>query len=162
MNHDDRTNRETIPTVVLCGKSPIAYIRPAIGYVLALLLLVPIAFYISKLIGVIALIACVGGAVLKYMTIKSYQLFYDSKGVWISFGVLPWSKGYQGVKWRDLDEAVFFSGLTSWAFKSYSILLKHRFTQSSEISLTHMAAGDTAISAINELHHELIRLDMLK
>jgi hypothetical protein len=155
-------NEQTIPTVFLCGKSPVAFIKPAIWHFLGLIILVPICFSMSKIVGFLALIGWIALTVLKYLELKSYQLYYDNDGVWVSSGVMPWNKGRIGVKWRDLDSASYFTGATSWALKSYSLLLQHRFTKSSEISLTNMAKGDTAVLAINELHNELIRQNLIK
>ena len=72
-------------------------------------------------------------------------------------GILPWAKGTSGVKWRDLDEAVFFPGFFGWVFKSYQLRIGHRFTKSSEIVLGHIRGGDTAVQEINQLHIEMVR-----
>lgn len=54
--------------------------------------------------------------------------------IWVYSGVLPWSKGVAGIKWRDLDEAVYFQGPVSGALRSYCLRIGHRFTKSSEIT----------------------------
>jgi hypothetical protein len=83
--------------------------------------------------------------------LRSYNLYYDKDGVWIYSGVLPWNKGVNGVKWRDIDEALMMQSLWSWMFKSYAMVLKQRFTKETEIWLTHMRQGDVAVTTINQM-----------
>ncbi len=93
---------------------------------------------------------------LYILSIKSYQLYYDNDGIWVYSGILPWTKGVSGIKWRDLDEAVYFTGFISWATHSYRVRLTHRFTKSSEIVLTHIKDGDKAVQDINQRHREYL------
>jgi hypothetical protein len=71
--------------------------------------------------------------------------------------VLPWARGIQGVKWREMDEALMIQTLWSWLFKSYTVRIGHRFTKANEIALTHMARGDQAVGNLNDTHRRLIR-----
>ena len=93
--------------------------------------------------------------------IRSYNIYYDDIGIWIYSGILPWSKGVSGVKWRDLDETVYFQTFWSWLFKSYSIRIAHRFTKTSEIFLTHMDRGHETAMEINGRHYELVQAGVL-
>ncbi len=81
----------------------------------------------------------------------------DDLGVWVHAGVLPWKKGVSGVKWRDMDEATFVNGFTSWATRSYTVRIGHRFTKDSEIVLTNIARGKDAVAIVNARHQALIR-----
>lgn len=92
---------------------------------------------------------------------KSFHLYFDDVGVWVYSGVLPWNKGVAGVKWRDLDEAVYFQSMGSWLFKSYSIRIGLRFTKSSEILLSHWARGNEVVMEINGQHQALVRASAL-
>ena len=76
-------------------------------------------------------------------------------------GLLPWNKGVRGVKWRDLDEATFTQGFSSWVLRSYSIRVGHRFTKDSEISLSSMYNGKEAVRIINQVHQKLVAEDKL-
>jgi len=93
-------------------------------------------------------------AIVSVFNIRSYTLCIDKDGVWLHNGILPWSKGTQGVKWEDLDEAVYFTGIMSWALKSYRIKISHRLAKNSEIVLTHMKVGNNAVNRINQQHRE--------
>ncbi|CAG9241851.1 hypothetical protein BDI4_1080059 [Burkholderia diffusa] len=88
---------------------------------------------------------------------SSYILFMDDAGIWLRRGILPWSKGVNSVKWRDLDSAVYITGFISWLTRSYTVRLEHRFTKANEILISHMAAGDQAVKVINAAHIEMIR-----
>ena len=140
----------------LGGKSWTAYIGLAL---LSLLILIPIAIASwgsSWLLGLIVSTVVFTFITYHILHTRSYKLYYDDIGIWVYSGILPWNKGVAGVKWRDLDEAVYFQTFWSWLFKSYSIRIGHRFTKSSEIFLTHMHNGDETAMNINELHHELV------
>lgn len=98
--------------------------------------------------------------VLRILFLHSVEIFTDIDGVWIFRGIFPWARGVYGVKWRDVDEATYFTGLVSWATKSYRIRIAHRFTKSSEVTISHVIDGDKAVQFINGLHQDIIkRLD---
>ncbi|MDC8758012.1 hypothetical protein [Janthinobacterium fluminis] len=139
----------------LCGKAWTAYAGTAAA---ALLLagLLPLAFQFHPLAaGVLALAAL--PLAYRVLLIRSYRLYYDDVGVWLSSGILPWSRGVAGVKWRDMDEATFEPGFLSWMCRSYTIRIGHRFTKASEITLTSMARGKDVAIAVNARQQELIR-----
>jgi hypothetical protein len=100
-------------------------------------------------------------SVYNFLSLRAIHLYCDDVGVWVYSGVLPWDKGVAGVKWRDLDEAVYFQGPVSWALRSYRLRIGHRFTKSSEIILTKMWRGHEAVMTINSRHQELIRSGQL-
>jgi hypothetical protein len=153
------SNESTIghSATLLCGKSWTAYIGIAVVALILFAGLLPQAFYFNQLVaaGVLALSALLVG--YRVLLIRSYQLYYDDVGVWLSSGILPWSKGVAGVKWRDMDEASYVPNFLSWLCKSYTIRIGHRFTKSSEIVLTGMARGKDAIATLNGHHQDLIR-----
>lgn len=111
--------------------------------------------------GLAFLITAVAFVVYQVLLTRSYNIYQDDVGIWVYSGILPWSKGIVGVKWRDLDEAVYFQTFWSWLFKSYSIRIGHRFTKSSEIFLTHIHKGHNAVMEINDRHHELVNSGVL-
>lgn len=114
-----------------------------IGFQLnSVLLLIPFPFSVL-------LIAPFIYIVYQSMLIRSYLLFVDPNGVWVKSGIFPWSKGIGGVKWRDLDEAVYTTGFVSWLLRSHTIKISHRFTKASEIRLTHMSNAKSTVPTIN-------------
>jgi hypothetical protein len=121
----------------------------------------PVAWHSSAVMGVVVLVLSLGFIAYRVLSLQSYHLYCDEVGIWIYSGILPWSKGVRGVKWRDLDGASYFTSMWSWMFKSYSLQIGHRFTKSSEILLSHIAHGDKAVSMINEQHQVLVRANTL-
>ncbi len=136
---------------VLSKKSWTAYIIPTLITFFLCSLLSSTTYYYFMLIPIIFFI-------IKVLDLNSVKLYFDDEGVWIYSGIFPWNKGVNGVKWRDLDEAVYFTGFWSWAFKSYTIRISHRFTKSSEIVLSHMKLGNKAVTIINEEHRKIVDL----
>lgn len=66
----------------------------------------------------------------------------------------------RGVKWRDLDVATFYSNFFSWALKSYTLDVSHRYTKKSEIYEPSMGLGLEATEQINSMHQKIIEENM--
>lgn len=156
MDQDNHTI-EPVKTASLGGKSWTAYLRVVFIGIVLLFVVTPFAWSASATYGTIMLVSTITFLVYQFLLLKSFHLYFDEVGVWVYSGILPWNKGVSGVKWRDLDEAIFFRSMGSWLFKSYSIRIGHRFTKSSEILLTHWAQGHEAVMAINSKHQELVK-----
>lgn len=129
-----------------------AYIVPVIVFI--------IFSTIMMAISPLAMILPIALLIYQILDIRSVRLFLDDQGVWVFSGILPWSKGTRGVKWRDLDEAVYFTGFFSWLFKAYTIRVGHRFTKDSEFTIKHVKQGDQAVMRINALHQEKLSQPM--
>ncbi len=107
---------------------------------------------LNQSLSVIAVVAALGAFAYQVLYLRSMTLFTDDAGVWLYRGVFPWNKGIVGVKWRDIEDAAFFTGFVSWAFNSYSVRVGHRFTKSSELAIANVKDGREAVGHINELH----------
>jgi hypothetical protein len=142
---------------VIGVKSWLAYAGVAALAALLFFVAFPLAFRWNE----IAAAAVLGVSALlvayRFMTIRSVQLYYDDVGVWVVSGVLPWKRGVFGVKWRDMDEASYVNGFISWATRSYTVRIGHRFTRDSEIVLHHIAHGRRAVEAVNAIHQQKLR-----
>lgn len=148
-------------TNMLAKKSWTAYV----GTVVISLILLVIDSAISRGhvgLGLLVFILIAALAAYRVMEINSYRLYYDDSGVWLESGILPWKKGVRGVKWRDVDEAVFFQSFGSWIFKSYKIRVGHRFTKDAEIVVTHVNRGKDAVISINGMHQNLVKKGALQ
>jgi hypothetical protein len=145
----------------LARKSWTAYVKTALVTLIGLSIGSAI-FHSSAFMGTLTYVVIAIFAVYRFIEIRSVELYWDDSGVWYSFGVLPWNKGTRGVKWRDIESAVFYQSLGSWLFKSYTVRIAHRFTRTSEILLSNMEHGDDAVVRINGLHQDLIRDGALK
>ena len=159
----DQDSSTIVPSEItsLGGKSWTAYVRVVLVGIALLLFATPLAWSASAVAGFVVLAASLAFVVYQFLLLKSFHLYFDDFGVWVYSGVLPWNKGVAGVKWRDLDEAVYFQSMGSWLFKSYSIRIGHRFTKSSEMLLSHWGHGHEAVMAINGYHQKLVRTGAL-
>jgi hypothetical protein len=159
---DEENARAAAPSDMTLGrKSWTAFAGVVLIGLLLLAIAVPLAWRATPWLGVLALLLISGIVALKVWSIRSCHLFSNDVGVWVESGVLPWSRGVYGVKWRDLDEATYVQSLWSWMFKSYAIRIGHRYTKSSEILLSHIARGNQSVMAINQQHQDLIRRNLL-
>ncbi|MCC2972764.1 hypothetical protein [Massilia sp. IC2-476] len=142
---------------VIGVKSWLAYAGVLALAVLLFFVALPLAFHWNEMAaaGVLGASALIVG--YQFLQVRSVQLYYDEVGVWVVSGVLPWAKGVQGVKWRDMDDATYVNGFVSWATRSYTVRIGHRFTKESEIVLHHIARGRQAVETINALHQQMIR-----
>lgn len=132
-----------------------AYVRP----VIVLFIMFGIGYALTNLngwLGVFFIVFWFGLFVIQGLTIRSVVLYTDDQGVWVYSGIFPWSKGTRGVKWRDVEDAVYFPNFLSWLLKSYTVRIGHRFTKSSEITLSHIARGQAAVIHINDFHRTVL------
>jgi hypothetical protein len=145
---------------VIGVKSWLAYAGVAVQALLAL----AVAAFIttqSPVFGAVFLAVAAPFIAYRFLLVRSVQLYHDDVGVWVYSGVLPWKKGVAGVKWRDMDEATFVNGFSSWATGSYTVRIGHRFTKDSEILLTNIASGKDAVAALNAKHQDMIRAGLV-
>jgi hypothetical protein len=143
---------------VIGVKSWLAYAGVAALAVILFGVLLPLAFVWHEMAALAVLILSALLVGYQFLQVRSVQLYMDDLGVWVHAGVLPWKKGVSGVKWRDMDEATFVNGFTSWATRSYTVRIGHRFTKDSEIVLTNIARGKDAVASVNARHQALIRI----
>ena len=154
----EEQNTLTVPGAHVIGvKSWLAYAGVAALAVILFGVLLPLAFLWHEMAALAVLVVSALLVGYEFLLVRSVQLYMDDLGVWVHAGVLPWKKGVSGVKWRDMDEATFVNGFTSWATRSYTIRIGHRFTKDSEIVLTKIARGKDAVALLNARHQDLIR-----
>ncbi|MCV5179743.1 hypothetical protein OFC21_30430, partial [Escherichia coli] len=84
------------------------------------------AFKIGITFSVFVLVVSLAIGIYRILFLKSVRLYTDDIGVWIFRGILPWSKGVRGVKWRDIEDAMYYTGFFSWMFRSYTVRIGHR------------------------------------
>ena len=152
-------NSPSADAILLARKSWTAYFGPAIFGVLMLGIATPVLWALSQIwwVPVIFGLIAFGWLVVHVATIHSVALYVDEVGVWVYSGILPWKRGVRGVKFRDIDEALFYKGVWAWIAHSYTVKIAHRFTRTNEIVLTAMSHGDRAVGEINGRLQALIR-----
>lgn len=135
----------------------LAYVRPLIVSVVIGVVGLIIAGIAERqwLIGAAVIIA-IAWLIYQVMYLRSIKLFANDSGVWIYQGVLPWQKGFNGVKWRDVDGALYSRGFISWACGSYAIHVGHRYTKGCEIAIPHVRHGHRFVEYVNDEHQRKI------
>ena len=135
-------------------KSWLSYAATALIAALLFFVALPFAFrWGDEVAGaVLALSALL--VVFRLASTRSVVLYYDDAGVWVYAGVLPWSRGVVGVKWRDMDEAAYEKSFWSWVTRAWTVSVSHRYTRANVILLTHIAGGKAAAARINARHRQ--------
>lgn len=89
--------------------------------------------------------------VYDFLYLRTMKLYVDQRGVWLYQGLFPWATGLHGARWEQIGEASFTQSFLSWAFKSYSVCVTHRYTGAAEIFVPHIRDGHIAVQTINQL-----------
>lgn len=138
-------------SVVLGRKSWTAYVRPGIVGFVGIALASSAAPFGGGLSGTIrttTMLYLIG----RFLSLRSFRLYVDDRGVWVYQGIFPWSRGAYGVLWEHLDQAMYTRGLFAWLFRSYRVYVLQRFTQQSDIRVKGVHRGDRVVLAINDMH----------
>jgi hypothetical protein len=153
---EENTLQRSPEAEVIGTKSWVAYLG-LILLAVVLFGLVPFAFMWNEIVAAIVLVAAALIVTYRFFQIRNVQIYIDDVGTWVSRGVLPWQKGITGVKWRDMDEAIFHQNFWTWITRSNTIRVGHRFTKSNEIVETHIGGGQNTVARINGRLQQLIR-----
>lgn len=155
---DDDNATSTGPNNHVVGvKSWVAYIPVLLLAIVLFGVALPLTFLWNEIAAGVVMLLSAAFLFICILGLRAVQLYYDEVGVWVVSGILPWTRGVSGVKWRDMDEATFEQGFWSWLTGSYTIRIGHRFTKSSEIVLTKIARGKDAVGKLNAYQQNLIR-----
>lgn len=145
----------------------VAYLREIWAFLLRLLLCAIAATLISlgldrfvhtqteAWLPALSLVAAIAWTVHSVMLTNSVRLFTDENGVWMQSGVFPWEKGVTGVQWRDVGQAGYTRGFSSWALRNYDVRISHRFTSGAELYLRNVHRGNLAVEHINGVMAQL-------
>ncbi|MES3024035.1 MAG: hypothetical protein V4857_20915 [Pseudomonadota bacterium] len=158
---EDNAGRAGAGAIVVGTKSWVAYVGTLLLAVVLFGGLLPLAFLWDEIAAAVVLAVSALVVGYRFLSLRSVQLYYDDIGVWVYSGILPWKKGVAGVKWRDMDEAIFEPGFWSWVSGSYSVRIGHRFTKASEIYLTHIGDGREVAARLNVKQQELMRAGVI-
>lgn len=152
-----QTGEKMKETRFVIKKSWVAYWKAVAVTAFLLIPIIPALMNGHWLNGLLAVVMFSPIPAYLVLQVRSYKLYCDENGIWAEYGFLPWNKGLMGVKWRDLDEAVYYQGFWNWILKSYPIRVGHRYTKKSEIYLNHMSNAKNMVWEINRVHQEMIK-----
>jgi hypothetical protein len=94
--------------------------------------------------------------VFSFMTTRSYKVFYNDEGVWLTYGFLPWARGGNGIRWRDMDMAFYQTNFVSWITNSYTISVKHKYTNETDFMVRNIWDGKDVCGVIHNLHTQYL------
>ena len=72
---------------------------------------------------------------------RSYRVSLRNDGIWLHYGVLPWAKGANGIRWRDADMSFHVPTFLSWITNSYTIGVNHKYTNAADFYVTNIWRG---------------------
>lgn len=147
------TNDSSYSYKVIGQKSWLAYVGDLLSYFVLFILIILLDFYFNVNIKILVCLYALFLIMFVYsfMTTKSYKVAVNDEGVWLSYGILPWSKGGDGIRWRDMDMAFYHTNLISWLTNSYRISIKHKFTNSTDFSVSNIWAGKDVCNQIHTM-----------
>lgn len=130
----------------------VAYIRPVLTFIIVLMVI--LAFYdardsVISAATYLLMAVSVSLLVMRLIYLSTMRLVINDDGVYFYRGIFPWTKGMTGTLWRDVADAAYYTGFISWAFNSYGICVRHRFTKTSEIVIPCVREGNKAVMEIN-------------
>jgi hypothetical protein len=117
----DFSQAPTSDITTLARKSWTAYVSVCVAFFVLGVIVIPICLWFSKTAGVIAGLLILVALAYRIAELRAFHLYWTDAGVWAYTGILPWSRGVRGVKWRDIDDATYTRGMLSWMLRSYSI-----------------------------------------
>ena len=143
---DSDTNNTTGAATIIGRLSWTRYLRIAaiyifIAYVFTLMLPTTMIDIIYILISLVFIGHC--------FSIRSFLVLASDDGVWIQYGIVPWRKGSYFIRWDNLESAYYYTGFINWVTNSYKIILKHKYTNSSNIVAGSIWRGRRICEIIN-------------
>jgi hypothetical protein len=134
----------------------LACLRPFGAFLLRGMLAAATTFYAVGLAKVLVM-GCLAWLVVDILSVWRIRLIVNDQGVWVESGLLPWTRGARGIKWRDVGDAGYVPGFLPWALSSYKIVVTHRFTSDAELVLPHVQCGNKAVEHINSILADGVR-----
>ncbi|MDG4868623.1 hypothetical protein P8631_11485 (plasmid) [Guyparkeria sp. 1SP6A2] len=150
------TNQEALSADTVFRFSWVAYLRPLIVLALAWAGAGIIYQFYAPAAYIIAPVG-LALAVYDVWWFRTAYLFLNGEGVWFFSGVFPWHKGVRGIRWRDIEDARYFTGFFPWLFRTYTIRVQERFTDSTELHVPWIWRGNLFAQIVNRRHGDHLR-----
>ena len=105
--------------------------------------------------GVVILVFIACGYLYRLLVLRSFEVITTEDGVYYSYGILPWAKYRDGIKWNDIDMSHYYPNLLSWLTNSYKITVSHKFTNRPDFFCTNIWMGNRTSQTINHKQQAL-------
>ena len=83
--------------------------------------------------------------------LRSYKISVTNEGIWLNYGIFPWAKGGNGLRWNDADMAFYYPNFLSWITNSYTIKVNHKYTNSTDFIASHIWRGRKVCGEISSI-----------
>lgn len=127
----------------------VVYLKQIIVYFIVAFIIMALKSFIGSLAYILVVLWTI------YLAIQIFanyvvKIYVDEQGVWIFSGIFPWNKGTYGLNWRDISDASYQTGFLSWALRSYTVTVGHRYTRDSHLVFANVANGKHLVYLIND------------
>ena len=96
--------------------------------------------------------------VYRIAVLRSYKIFVTNEGIWLNYGILPWAKGGNGLRWNDADMAFYYPNFLSWITNSYTITINHKYTNASDFMASNIWRGRKVCGEISSIQSSRLRV----
>ena len=79
--------------------------------------------------------------VYRLAVLRSFKISITNEGIWVNYGIFPWAKGGNGLRWNDADMAFYYPTFLSWITNSYTIKVNHKYTNSADFIVSNIWRG---------------------
>lgn len=92
---------------------------------------------------------------LRVLSMRARYVFIDETGVWYHRGFLPWTKGCNGIVWRDCGGSSYGQGFSAYILNTYTVYIKHKYTESMQIIAHDIYKGKEFCGIVADYLHKL-------
>lgn len=96
--------------------------------------------------------------IYRLAVLRSYKISVTNEGVWMNFGIFPWAKGGNGLRWTDADMAFYYPTFLSWITNSYTIKVNHKYTNSADFMASNIWRGRKVCREISSIQRSKLGL----
>lgn len=92
----------------------------------------------------------------RWVVLRSYKVSINGEGVWLNYGVFPWAKGGDAIRWKDMDMAKYYPNFFSWITNTYLIEVNHKYTNSADFRANDIWAGRRVCRVISNARNKIL------
>jgi len=92
--------------------------------------------------------------IYRIAVLRSYKVSVTNEGVWLHYGIFPWAKSGDGLRWNDADMAFHYPNFISWITNSYTIKVNHKYTNTSDFMASKIWRGRKVCGEISAIQRD--------
>lgn len=90
-----------------------------------------------------------------FLSMRARYVFINERGVWYHRGILPWTKGCNGIIWNDCGGSLYKQGFFAYILNTYTIYITHKYTESMQIAISDIYKGKEFCGIVQDYLHAL-------